>query len=77
MDPLRVLMVSVSILMAGTIVTVQEQDMRVRGLNKIWWLWLVPTSTTRFAIDVGYRMAKKLIGLCKEMISINNDISLV
>ena len=26
--------------------------------NKIWWLCLVPTSTTRFASDVGYRMAK-------------------
>ena len=26
--------------------------------NKVWWLCLVPTSTTRFANDVGYRMAK-------------------
>ena len=26
--------------------------------NKIWWLWLAPTSTTRFATEVGYRMAK-------------------
>ena len=26
--------------------------------KKIWWLCLVPTSTTRFASDVGYRMAK-------------------
>ena len=26
--------------------------------NKVWWLCLVPTSTTRFASDVGYRMAK-------------------
>ena len=28
--------------------------------NKIWWLCLVPTSTTRFASDVGYRMAKNV-----------------
>ena len=33
---------------------------------KIWWLCLVPTSTTRFASDVGYRMDKKLIRLYKE-----------
>ena len=26
--------------------------------NKIWWLCIVPTSTTRFATEVGYRMAK-------------------
>ena len=26
--------------------------------NKVWWLYIVPTSTTRFASDVGYRMAK-------------------
>ena len=26
--------------------------------NKIWWLCLVPTATTRFASEVGYRMAK-------------------
>ena len=26
--------------------------------NKVWWQCLVPTSTTRFASDVGYRMAK-------------------
>ena len=26
--------------------------------NKIWWLCLVPTSTARFANEVGYRMAK-------------------
>ena len=30
--------------------------------DKIWLLCLVPTSTTRFASDVGYRMAKKWIG---------------
>ena len=28
------------------------------GVNKIWWLCLVPTPTTRFASDVGCRMAK-------------------
>ena len=33
--------------------------------NKIWWVCLVPTSTTRFASDVGYRMAK--IGLYREI----------
>ena len=30
------------------------------------WLCLVPTSTTRFTSDVGYRIAKNLIGLYKE-----------
>ena len=35
--------------------------------NKIWWLCLVPTTTTRFANDVGYKMAKKWIGLYKEI----------
>ena len=43
-------------------------------LNKIWWLCLVPTSTTRFASVVGYRMAKNLIGLYKEIILMNNNI---
>ena len=43
-------------------------------LNKIWWLCLAPTSTTRFASDVGYRMAKKLIGLYNEIIFMSNDI---
>ena len=28
------------------------------NLNQIWWLCLVPTSTTRFASEAGYRMAK-------------------
>ena len=28
--------------------------------NKAWWQCLVPTSTTRFASDAGYRMAKML-----------------
>ena len=40
--------------------------------NKIWWLCLVPTSTTRFASDVVYRMAKNLMGLYKEIILMNN-----
>ena len=34
--------------------------------NRIWWLCLVSTSTTRFARDLGYRMAKNLTGLYKE-----------
>ena len=42
--------------------------------NKIWWLCLVPTSTTRLSRDVGYRMAKKCIGLYKELIFMDNDI---
>ena len=32
-----------------------------RAYNKVWWLCLVPTSTTRFAIDMGYRMARMVI----------------
>ena len=47
------------------------------GENKIWWLCLVPTSTTRFVSDVGYIMAKKLIGLYKEIIFKNSDIKLL
>ena len=43
-------------------------------INKIWWLCLVPSSTTRFASDVGYRIAKKVIGLYKQIIFMNNDI---
>ena len=31
---------------------------RFTRVNKIWWLCLIPTSTTRFASEVGYRMAK-------------------
>ena len=34
--------------------------------NRIWWLCLVPTSTTRFASYLGYRMTKHLMGLYKE-----------
>ena len=43
-------------------------------LDKIWWLCLVPTSTTRFASDMGCRIAKRLRGLYKELIFMNNDI---
>ena len=43
----------------------------IKFCNKIWWLCLVPTSTTRFASDVGYGMAKNLIGLYKEIIFMN------
>ena len=39
----------------------------IMGGNKIWWLCLVPTSTTRFASDVGCRMAQKWRGLYKDM----------
>ena len=46
--------------------TIEKLSMKLLR-NKIWWLCLVPTSTTRFANDVGYRMAKKLIGLYKEI----------
>ena len=31
---------------------------QTRSSNKVWWLCLVPTSTIRFASDVGYRIAK-------------------
>ena len=34
----------------------------------------LPTSTTRFACDMGYRMAKKLTWLYKEIIFMNTDI---
>ena len=37
-------------------------------VNKIWWLCLVPTSTTRLASDVGYKMDKKWIVLYEEII---------
>ena len=50
-----------------------QNSMEFHWYNKIWWLCLVPTSTTRFASDVGYRMAKKLIGLYKEIILLNNQ----
>ena len=41
--------------------TRKTSKLPVTGLcagNKVWWQCLVPTSTTRFASDVGYRMAK-------------------
>ena len=34
--------------------------------SKIWWLCLFTSSTTRFAGDVGYRMAKNSIALYKD-----------
>ena len=42
--------------------------------NKIWWLCLLSTSTTRFASGVGYRIAKICIWLYKEIIFMNTDI---
>ena len=45
--------------------------------NKIWWLCLVLISATRFASDLGYRMAKNLIGLYKEILFMNYDIKLL
>ena len=35
-----------------------NRDYSFMRSNKGWWQCLVPTSTTRFAGDVGYRMAK-------------------
>ena len=42
---------------------VRHQAIIWTNVNRIWWLCLVPTSTTRFASDLGYRMTKNLIGL--------------
>ena len=42
--------------------------------NKIWWLCLVPTSTTRFASEVGYRIAKIWHGYTRKIFFMNNDI---
>ena len=42
--------------------------------NRIWWLCLLPTSTTRLASDRGYRMEKKIIGFYKEILFMNIDI---
>ena len=42
--------------------------------NKVWWLCLVPTSTTRFASDVGYRMAKIKHSCTRKIFFMNNDI---
>ena len=36
---------------------------KIMLVNKIWWLCLIPTSTTRFAGDLRCRMAKSLIAL--------------
>ena len=35
-----------------------QDDIKNVIFNKIWWLCLVPTSTTGFAGELGYRMAK-------------------
>ena len=45
-------------------------------LNRIWWLCLVPILTIRFGSDLGYRMAKNLIGLycTSKILFMNNDI---
>ena len=43
-------------------------------VNKIWWLCLVPTSTTRFASEVGYRIAKIWHGYTRKIFFMNNDI---
>ena len=42
-------------------------------VNKVWWLCLVPTSTTRFANDMGYRMAKILYSYTRKICFMNND----
>ena len=42
-------------------------------INRIWWLCLVPTLTTRFDGDLGCRMAKNSIGF-KGNTFMNNDI---
>ena len=55
----------------------QLQPFTTTWHNKICCLWLVRTSTTKFVGDVGYRMAKKLIGLYKETIFMNNDIKFI
>ena len=48
--------------------------MHLAGDNKIWWLCLVPTSTTRFASEVGYRIAKIWHGYTRKIFFMNNDI---
>ena len=40
--------------------------LHIHTLNKIWWLCLVPISTTRFASEVGYKNAPNLKVLYKE-----------
>ena len=42
--------------------------------NKVWCLCLVPTSTTRFASDVGYIMAKIKHSCTRKIFFMNNDI---
>ena len=46
------------------------------AMNKIWWLCLVPTSATRSASGVWYRITKQLIKIYKEIILMNNNIKL-
>ena len=41
--------------------------------NKVWWLCLVPTSTTRFASDVGYRMAKIWYSYTRKIFFVNRE----
>ena len=48
--------------------------LNIARYNKILWLCLVPTSTTWFASDLVYRMAKKIVGLHQEILFMNNDI---
>ena len=51
-----------------------DDDDNNMEVNKVWWLCLVPTSTTRFASDVGYRMAKIKHSCTREIFFMNNDI---
>ena len=39
-------------------INIYKLHTRKQSRHKIWWLCLVPTSTPRFASDVGYRMTK-------------------
>ena len=43
--------------------------------NSIWWLCLVPASTTRRASDTVYKIAKTSIGLYKQILFMNIDIT--
>ena len=43
-------------------------------MNKVWWLCLVPTSTTMFASEVGYRIAKIWHGYTRKIFFLCNDI---
>ena len=63
--PLGRLIFNMGIAIPGKTVFLIETAPWVHALNRIWWLCLVPISTTRFVSDL-YRMVKKLIGLYKE-----------